>query len=368
MNRFNAIAANMLGCLAVCLPTTGALGQADDWAQDARTISVVVRVEDEAGAPISSAPVQVYTRNGLAFGMTNAGGDVTIFVGASPTEDAIAIARIWDGRWHADLTPAEKTLARTRHAELVEEYAFKAGYPAAIDVPGDQFSMTIVGFDGVRVSGRFVDDAGQPVTKAGGSAFPYGSTFEADENGGFEVTVRKGANTELIYLNADSHQMYVIELDDTQTAADVDLGNIVLNPSVEDAELAISLSPTNTIILDDETLVELKTRVVLVREDGSTLLSYRTNKAQTAAVNASWDVREPDPRLPGGTYYVAPGPYGIDVTRALRLAVLAGRQAALDAAGVPKVTVPPGGEAAVSVDAEAARDAILQVGADLLND
>jgi len=73
-------------------------------------------------------------------------------------------------------------------------------------------------------------------------------------------------------------------------------------------------------------------------------------------------------QLPAGTYYVTPGSYGDRPFFALYESVKAGRQAQLDAAGVPKITIVAGQTADLTFDAQAAHDAIIEVGGDLVDE
>ncbi|MBL4698788.1 MAG: hypothetical protein JKX70_08130 [Phycisphaerales bacterium] len=119
--------------------------------------------------------------------------------------------------------------------------------------------------------------------------------------------------------------------------------------------------------VNPDTLELTKSYVTLVEENAQYMLVFETNHERTSAVNQSWNVDEPVPQAPAGTYYIATGMYGSDETVALRRSIVDGRQNLLVAAGVQKITLLEGQLAIVVLNATNNKNAILQVGSDLLD-
>ena len=72
--------------------------------------------------------------------------------------------------------------------------------------------------------------------------------------------------------------------------------------------------------------------------------------------------------LPSGTYFVTPGGLGDQAFYALYESVKANRQAQLIIAGVPMITIAAGQTEVFTFDAQAAHDAIMAVGGDLVGE
>ena len=116
----------------------------------------------------------------------------------------------------------------------------------------------------------------------------------------------------------------------------------------------------------DATDDDLGAGVSLINSDGGIVYCFPLNRLGRAATFSRSTPLGGETRVPAGAYYIAPGIVGQGLAVALLDAIRDGRQAALDAAGVPQIQAMPGQTASISFDGRAARDAIVSVASDLM--
>tara|TARA_E500000318_G_scaffold30491_1_gene30280 strand:+ start:7603 stop:8727 length:1125 start_codon:yes stop_codon:yes gene_type:complete len=331
-------------------------------------LTLTVHVKDPDGMDLADAPVQVYTSHGIDFGVTNSSGVVVLEPSYAPSQDDVAIVRLSDGSWHAGYSLEERHNFDYRYRFLTSSYAFQSEYQVDLNAQVQQYSISVQAVDAVKVSGVFVDGvSGVPVSGVGGRVLPFLSSFLTDSSGGFELSVGESEYVEFLYMLPDSRQLFIQSLSPTQTSTDVDLGQVSVQSLPSNAQVSITFANPEDDPVDLGTLRLKHANVTLVEEDAQYMLMYSTNQTRTAAVGNSWSVDEPTPLGPSGTYYVAAGMYGSDDVVALWRAVKDGRQLLLDTQGVAKVVLVDGQLVDVEFDSVQNSNAILQVGADLLD-
>lgn len=332
-----------------------------------RTMTVQARVEDFEGNPLVDVPLLAYTRYGIAFGATDEQGTVALELVASVEHDSAVLVGLHDGSWFYRPTEALHQHYHERFEALTGLYAFKKLNRVQLKAGTDQYSCTIVGERAIRLSGVFVDhETEKPIWGVGGTADPFLPGFMTSDTGRFELAVRQGAAAELLYEHPEGHQVHIIELGAERTESDLDLGSIPVRVLSETAAFSLRFQHPERDVVDPVSLETVKSYVVLIEQNTDYMLIYETNRSHTAVVNQPWDVDETPPQAPAGTYYIVAGKYDRDATRALRLALLSGRQAALDGAGVAKVTLVDGESSLIVLDVEANEAAVLRVGGDLV--
>jgi len=342
--------------------------QVDDPVIFTRPVTISVDVQSPTGEMLSDIPLQAYTKYGMVFGATDTNGQAILELEASPGQDLKAVVRVFDGSWHTDLSEEDRTHYLNRFNELMDAYAFSTRYVVDLDSSNDQYSYTLNAFEKIKVSGRFVDAiSGDPLRLVYGSVIPYTQTFMTSADGLFNLSVQENAWAELLYGIPDSHQIGVYGITPSGSQADLDIGDLPINAEIVNAQLSIELLNPTVKLYDELYLTNTKASVTLISEDASIMMMFFTNKSNTSAVNEPWDTTETPPQIPAGTYYLAAGVYGENSVRVLRLALLNGRQAMLNAAGVFKITVAPGEQGSAIFDAQSNIDAIMQVGADLID-
>lgn len=329
---------------------------------DIRSITVTITVTDPDGIPIADVPLQSYTKNGITFGFTNIEGQLIAVVDADEGESMFA-TRLWDGAWHNNLSITERILAEQRDEELRNQYSLKPKYTMPIEAGIDQYTLSIIAVPGVRIRGRLVNAQGQPIAGAIGAAntMAYDSVEEDDE-GVFDFGgVRKGAAT--LLLAQYSTQVHFIEITAAQTLEDLDLGDVVLLDASADAPVRVTMQ--NQQYLLDSTGASLGLTASFISIDGSVVVGFPAD-LEGNVIREHFYVPTRLPLLPPGEYYAVPGLITSQSGMALYLSIREGRQAQLDAAGVPKITAISGQEVSLTFDARAAYEAVVQVGGDLV--
>ncbi len=325
----------------------------------AAPVTVSVSVETPAGAPIADAPVQVYSDDGAAFGLTSANGTVTLTIELEPGDPDI-VARLWDGSFHLDLSPDDRALAVSQFDLLRQTYHFAPHYFAQTDPAETQYQIEIEASPAIEATGRLVDDQGVPIPDASfGIGARGGQWFGVfrDAAGVFTMHgIRQGTSTELV-VAMRGPQSFSIPLTAQQTAQNVDLGDVVVQRVDRPVELDMTL--TNADDLYDPGDIALWTQVSLIRSDAQVVLTFPVRPPNGEVVADIVQVQTDVPRTTEGVYYLVPGPVTSPTAFALLDALRAGQQAQLDAAGVPKITAVAGQTTQLVLEGAQARSAVL---------
>jgi hypothetical protein len=325
----------------------------------AAPVSVTVTVKTDSGSPLSQVPVEAAsdTDGGLQF--TDTTGATTFSIEIEPGNSDI-IVRLWNGKYHNELSDNDKILADAQYTLLREQYHFMPSYVLPT-VPGQTlYQYEITASPSVHISGRFVDADSQPIldpffqlTIQGGLYF---DTF-FDGNGTFTMKgVKKGAAVSL-FLKREGPQIYVLPLTASQTQNNIVLGDIIVSPAQRDVPLDMTV--INGADLRDEHDVRLWTAVTLIRSDAQVVLSF-TIQAPNGNVIERLPTGLSLPSTTTGIYYIVPGsPLGGPAIKLLDI-LRAGQIGRLDLAGVPAINAVAGQTTQFTLDAAQARDAILQ--------
>lgn len=351
--------------LAPCVVIICCVLTAECYAQATRTIDVQIQTASTDGTAVGDVPVQVVSYEGAVFGMTDALGQLSLAVEA-PTGESRIVTRVWNGRFH-DLEPSNREHAQAVWDSLSDQYAFKESY-VDIDDTSSSYNATITMLDAVRLSGRLVDGTGTPVVMGSvhllGWSAPSELVFE-QAGGLFDLGgVPKGYAVEVILQVVPSGQIHYLLLDSTQTLLDVTLGDIVIEDDEGEGRVQLQLQNWDNVF--DDWMSVLNRQVGFVSTDGQRVFGFYMDESRMA-VERRWEDPPELPHLPAGEYYIAPGGFQTRPGVALLRSVIAGRQSALNAAGVPRVTVTAGNTSSLNMDVAGARDAILSVGDDLVD-
>jgi hypothetical protein len=333
------------------------------------TVSLSVAVLDPAGLPLSDTPLVVGGRATTTFVTTNAGGTAsTPFQRLESEEEFYVSLTDLDlvDRVLLNVPEQAATDANARYQTLLSQYAFRADYAVPVAPMEADASLIIHAVESVHVSGRLVTNSGQVVSAAILTAIgweSYTQLVPADD--GLFTLTGVPADTKVRMLIGTQSEMTIVELSEEQTSGNVALGDLLIfsHPRVANAHITVtnrdSLVGAMGQVLSDE--------VTLISADGTVIIPLRVDGlGKVANYDSIGNAAGPVP-IPAGTFYLSPGVIGHRTPLALYESVRAGRQAALDAAGVPTMSVAIGGTATLEFDARAARTAILSVGSDLVD-
>ncbi|TVQ57383.1 MAG: hypothetical protein EA377_00940, partial [Phycisphaerales bacterium] len=88
---------------------------------ESESIAVNIAVTTESGDPIKSAPIMAYVQAPLAFGFTDAQGELMLDAPLSGDSEEIIVALFMGGPM---LSPDERVLAETNYFQLRDQYHF----------------------------------------------------------------------------------------------------------------------------------------------------------------------------------------------------------------------------------------------------
>lgn len=361
----------LLGCAAIAGNTRAALAQPQVQPQQAelvrRDIAIDVQVLGPEGEALVDAPIFAYTKYSGASGVTGPDGRTLIEINPAVVSDNRVLVQLYDGNQEEGISDERRLALYSRYLQLRDHFAFRHEYPLVIDNTANTYSMTIQVLESSVLSGTFV--ALGEIAEfliVGGVIKPVGVLFTADESGRFSVRIERGMPAQLKYISPNG-QSRILEITAEQTADDFDLGNIPVNSLVNDSTLAVEYIHPGRVLLDPEQLAVVNGQVTMVEAAGAYTMTFFADPELSFLVDARWNVNQSPPQVPAGTYYLVAGSHWQTEVEALRLALLDGRQAALDAAGVVSVTVSPTQPGNVQFDALANTTAILSVAGDLVD-
>lgn len=350
----NAIVLILGTLIAVCAETACA---------QQPTISLTITVETQSGAPIANAPFEAVSRVQSRFAMTDVNGQANFAIVAAETEETLVV-RMSDGGFTPLVPPELRDEATDRFHALRRSHAFKPYY--IIPITGQQALATIRPQDAVTITGRLVDANGNPTEGVVGvrGRVDYDFVFDS-EAGVFEIGgVAKGLPAELWF--GSNTQLHMISLTDIQTAQSTSIGDVLLADTPVDGGATIVMQNTATMQQPDKMRLDIALSLVAV--DDAEVHGFDVHSDG----RAYWTSDESTPvytfQVPAGTYYVTPGALGDLPFFALYESVKAGRQAQLTAAGVPTITILPGQTTDLTFDGQAALDAVMSVGGDLVEE
>jgi len=321
-----------------------------------RPVTVSITVRMESGEPLAAAPIQAIADEDHAFGFTNPQGSLELILDVRQDESFL-VTRLSDGRW-SSLNPAQADQAQERFQSLRTEHFFSRTKITPILASTTSCQIVMVAYPAITLTAQLGD--GSDVVPF--RRFHVRGGMSADDLDASEPFVVPGIRRDspaCVFVNVGlSPQFHVIHLDATQTSQDVDLGLVHMVDAPRTATAIVTMTNGQSLFDIDGSV--LSKQAAFVRSDAQVILGFRVDQASGSVVERL--TAAPPlimPTLPPGTYYVCPGTLAMPLPLALFDAVRAGRQADLDAAGVPKFTAIEGQQVALQFDARAARDAIM---------
>jgi hypothetical protein len=330
-----------------------------------------VTVLDPAGQPIVNCPVAATSSPGSAFNLTGADGIASFSLERNANEQYATFslhsgARVWVDEQQRDLSIA-------RFHELRGSYAFRDTHVVNVAQQGDPATATMQALPAVKVEGH--------ITRPDGSHFDslvsirgyrdYARVRASDGLFSLEGVPRSHAVE--LWIPGEGTETHSVFLDPGQTANDLDIGDIIVEdePRVSAIQGTIQGLPDDYVFPADAQDVydqrRLERGITLVRADGQSVHSLSLDDFGKILIVVQMVADNTDIPMAEGEFYIVPGPYpGSTTGLALLDSVRAGRQAQLDAAGVPKFTFVAGETTEVEFDAQAVVEAVMSVGADLL--
>ncbi len=201
-------------------------------------------------------------------------------------------------------------------------------------VPGQEvYRIEFLAPEAITVKGRTVDPTGKylPVSAHRGGMFNMRFKLESD-GGYFEVLgVPKGQDS-FLFLGTNKKEEDVIWLTASQTVADINLGNVTVSESANNAAIEIAVSGRDGV---REDMGFQRRMATLIRDDGRTV--YTLELTEDDGVTPSAEGQNPDPTsVRPARYYIVPGsPMTSDSSLKVLRLIRAGKHALLDDAGVP---------------------------------
>lgn len=332
-------------------------------AKDRRAIRVSVVVLEPGGDTVSNVVVQVISRNGGNEGPTGPAGTVTLTLEASPSQDDRILVRICDGSWARGASDEQRDLYTETYNSLRQNYAFPDWRAYLVASDDEDISIEYEVLPAVEVSGTLRDTAtGAPVPLAVCGVLRQSSLgFTGEAGGNFNVNAVRGSASLLVFGLPHSNEVRFVELSADSLDVDLDLGEILVALPEGDASAEILLVSEMPGLRDSGTPARLDRHVTMIDVDAERVYTFRISQDRSKFVNVLWDPSMPDPKFAAGTYYLAPGPFSLDAALTLRRAILDGRHAELQAAGVPVLHVDSGAQATITFDPAATNTAIFSV-------
>jgi len=324
-------------------------------------ISVTVLVHDDAGTPLADIPIEAYSMLGSAFGFSDEQGLVTLQI-RYPDD---VLGHIWvtlsNGKDNVVVEPDIREAAELKFNELIGVYSFDNEVGVPIDPAIPTAFVEYVAKAPITLSGRLQNMDGTPYSGGIGSLRDRASSVvvgEAGQDGSFSLLGIEKDSDVFLLVHGLGVEAHLLEIPASSTAADYDMGVVVLDESERDAELVLSLT-NNFGLMDFPEPAMIGTDVTLVSITGEIYLGLQIDDIlKTANIVSEYLDDEPGIMIPAGEYYVSPGTIGYPTSLNLIDCVKQGLQAELDAAGVPKITVVAGETTEVTIDALAAYNAV----------
>lgn len=332
-----------------------------------------VTVLDPTGQPIPDSPVTAATYYKAEFNLTDPNGSTSFQLHREPDEShAVIVLHPGSPRLWAD--EQQKDLATARFHELRGTYAFRDVININIAQQGDPATATIQALPAVTAEGR--------ITRPDGSLFDFDSWVVIRgyrdyarvraSDGLFSLEgVPQGHPVEL-WIPGAGTEIHSVFLTPSQTANNIDLGDIVIEDAPKPSAIQGIVQGASDLVFpldaqDVHNHLSIEHSITLVRADGQSVQSLDLDGSGIIILREGVVVNDTDIPMAEGEFYIVPGGYPASTTSlALLDSVRAGRHAQLDAAGVPKFTFVAGQTTEVAFDAQAAVNAVMAVGADLL--
>ncbi len=318
------------------------------------TVTIDVTVATEQGAPLEGMLITAFGDAGQwTAEVTGSDGVVSLQIERPSTYQSIVLALAPPD--FNSVSPEMYAEQEMRLLELMGLFWFRGVY--VIDLIDGQamYDANITAFEAVSVRGRLVYQ-GQPLF---GAMALLGSLWDAEsdrDTGEFVIGGVQLGTPALIFISRGYGQEEFHAFDATQTMTDIDMGDVELNPAVNDSRLDLDITQWDMLDLRGRSRAP---SVTLVRDDGTYAISLKLDTAGRACLFRT----SVEPlSIPAGTYYISPGPVGPDPVSTRLINLVRDGVVDLDAAGLPKLTAIAGQVTTIQVDAPTAEAAIMNAG------
>ncbi|TVQ32879.1 MAG: hypothetical protein EA376_04330 [Phycisphaeraceae bacterium] len=334
----------------------GALGiiAAPVFAEQMQSVTISVTVRDSQGAPLPSVPLDVGILSDGKLVQSGLDGTAVAQIDVDKGETFIT-ARLSSGAYY-DLSDEQRWLFISSYQQYVENYAFKHRYLEALRPGQTEYHIDITAHDSISATlapilGGQWRAAAAAFVRGGawGEYFPSTKPFVVRG-------LKKGAPGQ-VFIQTENMQIHVIDLTAAQTAADIDLGIVAVDMATEQSELHLNVADVADLWGPEHTLLDYQ--VALIRDDAEVIYTFPLHPEESWAYTRIAGGIVARPTIAEGTYYLSPGVFGHPLALRVFDHVRAGNLALLDALNVPKITVVADEQTNATLDAPAAKAAIL---------
>lgn len=327
--RFGIVCAMIsLGC---CVSSSPASDDAT------RTVTATITVVDEEGRAIEGLGLVVGAGGEWPCNLaTDAAGRASCALTVLKQFEELNIQPGATPPAPGSLYPTSETMQKSR--ELKRRYSLQQEYRIRLTPADTEYALEIRARAAITVSGRLVSPDGTPLS---GNIWDRkswaGDWLRSPHQRAMEIKgVARGEPAELMFLN-DGYFVMTLPLTAEQTAADLDLGDVVLQPISGVCPVRVRIEPRKGMLI---TLVNANTGQVfgsIVNKEGFAVMRYNDEEGIMS--------------VPAGKYYVVAGgfvPGDHDGAYQLLDLVRAGRAEAHPE--LPSFVASPEQEAAVTID------------------
>jgi len=320
-----------------------------------REVSVTITVQTDTGQPIHDCPIDVSSFQEGIMVFTDASGVGHGTITVDDDEDHALTARLWNGDKHTQMTLEQTRLARDRFADLSAALAFPFHGLIELSPTASNYSTTIIAKSPVEIRARVrTPDDTQWI--GGATIQSYWTAGDSDPALGEHLVIPNAprATPIILWLTGQTQQGIRLKLTAAQTAADLDLGDIVV--SYAETNSPISVSTLNAFNYFDDYGENCGRYGTLVSIDGQRIYTFSIDPQ--GKLTAAGDTPYGTPAyVAAGDYFVVPSHFAADPAFQLLRSIDAGKTAELEAAGVPKITAAPDQTATLQFDSPAAYEA-----------
>jgi len=328
-------------------------------AQAPQQITVEATVVTFDGVPLENVPLILHTSSSTQFvTKTDANGVATWSAPVPPGEQRVFIQVTGGG--HDEFPPEEQFPLSLHLRALVEQYFFDFLTTIALDPNINNYTVQIIAQQTVQATGTFVDAAGAPVK--GAISAELGSVYPTISNadGSFVIKgLKRNGAAWLFFRSTGAGEVFPMRLTPQQTAADVNVGQVVLAPAVANSFVVDPTAAQLSVRMINgqaayEASIETKVSgITLISMDASSMYSFMGIRGNEEGVSV---LRSGVVSVPAGSYYI----FSDYIPTIQAVAILDAIEAGVDlsGSGIPTVTLTTGQQVDFTLDMLAAFQAI----------
>lgn len=267
--------------------------------QTLRSIELNASIRDPAGLPLPDVSLgirnDVEVHRKASHAHFDAAGNTTTTV--QVPVDASYLMLTLGPALREPIHDPENSAIMNRFKQLKDSISFRPRYRVPLVASQTTYSIVLQGVPSITVTGRLVSPDGTPLPGSIWARGSWGSTgLRAPTDGNFSLKgVALGESTELV-CQEDGFGARMLPLTAQQTAANLDLGDVVMQPIEPQCRVQVRLVPPRGTV---------------------TLVSSTTGQIMTFLANSNGAIATPSTGLTGasvpqGEYLVAPGSLMID--------------------------------------------------------